>query len=211
MTAITRTQLLKLAPHANTAYLAAFDLAPVVLPRYGLISALRISHFAAQCMHESGGLTILRESLKYTHAERLMAVWPTRFKTFSDAAAYVYDADTNPHADEALANKVYANRLGNVNPGDGFRYIGRGLLQITGRANYRRYGKLIGIDLEANPDLAVDPRYALEIAAAEWRMSGCNQLADSDDIKAVTKAINGGFVGLNERREWLRKVKAELG
>lgn len=211
MTTITRAQLLKLAPNAKADYLAAFDLAPTVLPKYGVTSALRLAHFAAQLLHESGALTILRESLKYTHAGRLMAVWPTRFKTFADAAAYVYNADTNPHADEALANKVYANRMGNVNPGDGFRYIGRGLLQITGRANYRRYGKLIGVDLEANPDLAVDPRYALEIATVEWRASGCNQLADSDDVKAVTKAINGGFVGLNERREWLRKVKAELG
>jgi putative chitinase len=140
------------------------------------------------------------ESLNY-RAERLLQVWPTRFKTIADATPYAHNA-------EALANNVYSGRMGNVNPGDGWKFIGRGLMQITGRESYERYGKALGIDLAGNPDLATDPQYTLAIAGEEWVASKCNEYADADDIKKVTKAINGGYIGLKERGDWLAKTTA---
>lgn len=200
MIAITRPQLLSLAPHAKDVYLAAFDLAPSVLPRYEITTALRVAFFMANVLHETGGLTIVSESLNYSTPERLMMVWPSRFKTLAQAMAYVH----NP---AKLAEAVYSNRMGNVHPGDGTRFIGRGLLQLTGRESYRRFGKVVGADLESQPDLAVDARFALAIAAAEWQASNCNIFADKDDITASTRAINGALNGLDERRAWLVKTK----
>jgi len=199
---VTRTHVLSLAPNAKPQYLAAFDGADEILSRYGANeNALRVAHFMAQVLHETGGLTILRESLNYASADRLMAVWPKRFPTRDAAAPYVH----NP---EKLANFVYARKeLGNVNAGDGWRFIGRGMIQITGRDAYERFGRELGVDLAADPELAVDPRFSLAIAAVEWKASGCNALADADDVKAVTRAINGGYIGLDERRGWLVKTK----
>ena len=200
MIPITRSQLLGLAPGARDVYLAAFDLAPSVLPQYEIVTSLRVAHFMAQVLHESGGLTIVSESLFYTHPARLMEVWPSRFPSIAAAQPFV----KNP---TKLAEFVYGKRIGNTAPGDGAKYIGRGLLQVTGRESYRRFGKLLGVDLEAQPDLAADARYALAIAAAEWHESSCNVFADHDDIRAVTRAINGGLTGFEERKAWLAKTK----
>jgi len=208
---ITRAQIAALAPHAKDVYLAAFELAPSVLPQFEITTPLRIAHFVAQCMHETGGLTIVSESLNYSTPERLMAVWPRRFPTRESALPYLH----NP---AKLAEKVYGisdenprGRMGNCDPGDGAKYIGRGLLQITGRGSYRQFSAAAGVDLEAQPELAVDARFALAVAAAEFRASGCNSFADADDVVRVTRAINGGLIGLDERRGWLVKVKAILG
>jgi putative chitinase len=114
---------------------------------------------------------------------------------------------------EAIANTVYGGawgkkNLGNIEPEDGWRYRGRGLIQITGRGMYNQRGKLLGIDLVAKPELVFDPSHALEIAAAYWKSRGCNQLADKhDDARAVTKAINGGYNGLADRERWLKKTR----
>jgi putative chitinase len=97
--------------------------------------------------------------------------------------------------------------LGNTQPGDGARFHGRGIFQLTGRANYRRYGALIGIDLEAEPDLAMHPDISLRIAFAYWRGRDCNAAADADDVVAVTKLVNGGRNGLVERRRLLAVAK----
>jgi putative chitinase len=202
MISITREQIVALAPHAKQQYLDAFAAADNVLANYEAnANALRVAHFVAQVLHETGALTILTESLNYSTPERLMAVWPSRFPTKEAALPFVRNS-------QALAEKVYGGRMGNVDPGDGFKYIGRGMIQITGRESYERFGRALGIDLAGAPDLAVDSRYSLAIAAEEWRASGCNGFADNDDLRAVTKAINGGYIGLDERRAWLVKTKA---
>jgi putative chitinase len=98
--------------------------------------------------------------------------------------------------------------LGNTQPGDGYRYRGRGLIQLTGRANYRAYGAKLGLDLEGNPALAAEPATALKIACLYWRDHGCNALADADDINGVTRKVNGGLNGLADRTARLRELKA---
>jgi len=150
-----------------------------------------IDDFLGQVLHESAMLERLEEGLNYS-ADRLMAVWPRRFPTQSDALPYV----RNP---EALANRVYGGRLGNTEPEDGWRYRGRGLVQITGRDNYRATGQTLGIDLEADPDQLADPTIALRASIAWWEKN----LPDSvmGNIAAVTKRVNGGTVGLEHRAE----------
>ncbi len=193
--------LLTLAPMVNLTYQQAF--AGDVLAATPLADRpLRLAHFLAQVCHETGGLRILVENLNYS-AKRLTEVWPSRFPTLSAAAAFA----NNPRA---LANKVYGGRMGNVDPDDGWTYRGRGLLQITGRDHYAQNGRALGIPLEAHPDLALAPEHALAIALETWRAKGCDAPADADDIVAVTRRINGGLIGLEDRRAWLRKAKAAL-
>jgi putative chitinase len=200
MIPIISDQLQILAPNMRTNYREAFADADQVLARFGINdSALRLAHFMAQILHESDGLTIFVENLNY-RAEGLMKTWPSRFKTLEDAQPFAH----NP---QALANKVYGGRMGNVNDGDGWRYIGRGLLQITGRESYEKYGKALGADLAGNPDLAFSAQWCLAIAAAEWQASGCNACADADDVVKVTRAVNGGTIGLSSRKEWLAKTR----
>lgn len=204
MEPITAEQLDSLAPKAKAFYRDAFLNGADVLAKYGINdTGLRLAHFMAQVLHESGALTITEESLFYTHPERIRDVWPTRFKTVADAEPYA----KNP---EKLANFVYGNRkdIGNDQPGDGFRFIGRGLIQITGRDSYTRFGQNLGVDLVADPKLACSEQWCLPLAAEEWTEKGCNALADADDVKAVTKKINGGTIGLAERIAWLAKTKA---
>ncbi|MGY2811959.1 DUF2272 domain-containing protein [Bradyrhizobium sp. USDA 4506] len=204
---VTFAQVHSLAPGMNDEYAAGFGAADVndILSRYRISdNGLRLAHFFAQMLEETGGFHVQIESLRYSPS-RLMEVWPHRFPTIDIAGQYAYN-------EEKLGNYVYGGRLGNTNPGDGFRYRGRGLLQITGRASYARYGQQLGIDLEGNPELAFHRDHCLEIAAAEWAASGyggktCNQLADRDDIVGVTYAINGGQTGIRDRRLWLAKTK----
>ncbi|HVT05778.1 MAG TPA: lytic enzyme [Thermoanaerobaculia bacterium] len=153
----------------------------------------------AQALHETGSLTILVEDMNY-RAERIVQVWPTRFATAAAAAPFAH----NP---EGLANSVYGGRMGNNQPGDGYRFIGRGLLQITGRDSYTRYGRVLKIDLAGNPAHAIDPAWTIQIAAAEWTASNCNVLADADSLQRLTRAINGGLVGLSSRQDRLVKTK----
>lgn len=189
----------RLAPHAHFVYRTAFA-------KSGQTHAtnMRRAHFLAQCCHETGGLTILQESLNYSTPERLMAVWPSRFKTPGFARDYVH----NPRK---LANYVYSGRMGNTEPEDGWRYIGRGLPQITGREMYRAVGVVLGVNLEEKPELAVHEDYVLPIALAVWEMKGCDEPADRDDVAGVTKRINGGTVGLKDRKDWLARAKSVLG
>jgi len=161
----------------------------------------RMSAFLAQVAHESGQMNRLEENLNYSR-RRLRDVWPRRFP--DDESTFKYGR--NP---ERLANKVYANRLGNgaEQTGDGFRYRGRGLLQITGRDNYAKMGRLINLPtLIEMPDYLIEPRWAALSAAAFWNDADLSALADTltdDDMKVVvqriTKRINGGTHGLDER------------
>jgi kumamolisin len=211
MTTIDIAQIRTLAPRPIDQYNKAFSAANVatILDTYGISKTpLRVCHFMAQVLTETGRLRVLVESLDYT-ATRLRQVWPTRFTNAEIAEQYAHD-------EEKLGDYVYANRLGNgdATSGDGFNYRGRGLLQITGKAAYARFGKQLGINsLVTNPDLAFDPEWCLAIAAAEWAVSGyghrfCNELADQDDIYGVTHAINGGLTGIDDRITWLKRCKA---
>lgn len=147
--------------------------------------------FLGQCGHESNGFTALVENLNYK-AESLCKVWPKRFPTLDAAQPY----NRNP---EAIANHVYAGRMGNADEdsGDGFRYRGRGLIQLTGRANYKACGEALGVDLEANPEAVETPQFAALSAGWFWSTHGLNNIAS--DIMAVTKKINGGTLGLDDR------------
>lgn len=161
----------------------------------GLTTPLRVCHFLAQVAHESGGFTRLEENLSYS-AERLTAVWPRRFPTIASAEPFA-------RAPAKLAEKVYGGRtdLGNMQPGDGWRYRGRGLIQLTGRDNYRAFG------FEDDPDAAAAPKAAARLALAYWGKKSLNDEADRDDIGAVTERVNGGRIGLKERAAWLAKAK----
>jgi putative chitinase len=211
MTDLTFNQIGSLVPNVSNIkdqYRGAIKAANVnqILSKYGINDTpLRLSHFIAQIFAETGALSTLIESLNYSSAKRLTAVWPKRFPTIAAAQPYV----NNP---QKLGDFVYGGRMGNSEPGDGFRYRGRGLLQITGRDAYTRYCGELHFDLVGDPDLAFDPSHCLEVAAAEWAASGwhgksCNELADDDNIIGVTYAINGGQNGIEDRRFWLAKAK----
>lgn len=203
MITFSRTELLQLAPTARDSYQEAFAREDVLAASGLLEHPRRLAHFLAQVCHETGGLTILVERLNYTTPERLMAVWPKRFRTRAAALPFVGKP-------EALANLVYGSRMGNVAPGDGWRYIGRGLLQLTGRDAYAVIGQAIGVDLVARPEQAASAEHALSVAIALWRWKGCDKPADLDDVVKVTRAINGGTNGLADRRAWLTKAKRLL-
>jgi len=148
-----------------------------------------LDDFLGQVIHESAGLTRFVEGLNYS-AERLCEVWPGRFPTLAAARAYAH----NP---EALANRVYAGRMGNTAPGDGWKYRGRGPIQLTGRDNYIIVGDLVGQDLVVMPELMEQPHYALEATIAWWE----DRLPDSiiGDPEKVTRRVNGGLIGLADR------------
>lgn len=206
---VTIDQVLQLAPNVRSSYREAFENGQAVLDRNEISDApLRVAHFMAQILHESGGLTIQFENLNYS-PERLPKVWPSRFQPKGplDPAEYGHDS-------EKLANEVYGGRMGNVAPGDGFTYRGRGLLQLTGKESYQAATMILrktspdAPDFVADPDQVISAQWCLEIAAAEWAAKGCNAMADQDDIKAITRAINGGQIGLAERIEWSKRTKA---
>jgi putative chitinase len=168
--------------------------------------------FLAQTGYESAQYNRLSESLYYKTALRLMAVWPKRFPTQDSAAPYVAN-------EEKLANFVYANRLGNgdVDSGDGFRFRGRGIIQITGRSNYTDAGTALGVDLSSDPDLLLDKNTAAMAAAWFWSSRGLNALADDmtddndlEDFTEITKRINGGTVGIQDRLQALNQIDAKF-
>jgi putative chitinase len=161
--------------------------------RYGIHSAIRQACFIGQCGHECGNFKILEENLNY-RAETLCKIWPKRFPTLEFAKQY----EKNP---KKIANSVYANRMGNRDEasGDGYRFRGRGCLQTTGSANYFHAGKALGIDLIMEPDLLSTPKYAALAAGFFWHTHKLNELADLRDYVKMTKKINGGTIGLQDR------------
>ena len=149
--------------------------------------------FIGQCGHECGNFRVLEENLNY-RAATLMKLWPKRFPTQEVANAYA----GNP---KKIANMVYANRMGNRDEtsGDGYRFRGRGCIQLTGHANYYHAGQALGVDFVMNPDLVATPKYAALTAAWFWTTHGCNTPAESADWVALTKKINGGTIGFDDR------------
>jgi putative chitinase len=166
--------------------------------RYSITTPRQVAAFLAQTGHESGGFVRLVENLNYTTPQRIMAVWPRRFPGgLAEAAQFVRNPDR-------LANRVYANRLGNGDEtsGDGARYLGRGLIQLTGRANYMAAASAIGIDYKARPELVLLPEHAALTAAWFWSTAGCNALAEAGDFDATTRRINGpAMLGSDDRRK----------
>jgi putative chitinase len=166
--------------------------------KYQINTPKRQACFIGQCMHESGGFKLLRENLNYS-AKALMNTWPSRFPDMDTAEKF----ERQP---EKIANKVYSGRMGNTEDGDGAKYIGRGLIQLTGKDNYKAFGDAIGEDLVANPELVQEPRYAALSAGWFWNKRGLNALADAMDITTLTIRINGGKIGIDDRIAKINKA-----
>jgi len=189
----TGLKLDKLKGHVPDAVIAMI---PDTAARFQINTPLRLAHFLAQCGHESGGFRVTSENLNYS-AKGLNGIFKKYFPTEAIAKQY----ERQP---QKIANKVYANRMDNGSEasGDGYKFRGRGYIQLTGRANYTLFGKAIGEDIANNPDI-VSGKYALLSAAWFWSKNGLNKLADggaSDAVvTSITKRVNGGTIGLPDR------------
>ena len=204
---ISESQLQQMMPQASAENVAKYT--PALnhqMSKYEINSPLRISHFIAQLAHESGSFRYSAENLNY-RASALRAVFGKYFPDDELAEAYARQP-------EKIANRVYANRMGNGDEasGDGWKYRGRGLIQLTGKDNYTNCGKGIGLDLVGNPEqLATDAEAAVAASGWFWNMRGLNAHADNDDILTITKRINGGTNGLDDRKKYNEKAKEVLG
>jgi putative chitinase len=172
--------------------------------KYEINTVNRAAGFLAQCGHESNGFTVLKENLNYK-AEALNQIFHKYFPTVESAQSFAH----NP---EMIANKIYANRMGNGDEasGDGYKFRGRGAIQLTGRDNYTRFGATLGLD----PDSCVADMETLdggvESAMWFWQTNGLNAICDADDIVRMTKKVNGGTIGLAERTALYNKAKGIL-
>jgi len=174
-----------------------------VMQKYEINTNNRKAAFIGQCAHESNNFTRLEESLNYS-PERLMEVWPSRFPDLATAMKYA-------HQPQLLANKVYAGRLGNREEGDGYKFRGRGIIQITGRDEYFYCGNALKIDTLTHPELLAIPENAAMSAGWFWNKKSLNQLADLGDYETMTKRINGGLEGLANRKAKIAHAKQVLG
>jgi putative chitinase len=183
----------KLRGHIPDAVIAMI---PDTAAKFQINTPLRLAHFLAQCGHESGGFRVTQENLNYS-AKGLAGIFKKYFPTEAAAAPYA----RNP---QKIANKVYANRMANGSEasGDGYKFRGRGYIQLTGRDNYTQFGKAIGEDIASNPDV-VASKYSLLSAAWFWSKNGLNKLADigatDSTVTSITKRVNGGTIGLADR------------
>jgi putative chitinase len=194
-------------PHVK----AAFD-------RFGINTPMQVAAWIAQCAHESAGFKTLTENLNYS-ADTMAVVWPSRFAVLGpDKKPVKVKGKNQPNKfalalhrqPEAIANTVYANRManGNIESGEGWKYRGRGLKQLTGKDNYTRCGQGLNMDLVDNPDLLLTPEGASLSAAWFWSTNKCGPIADSGDFVALTKKINGGTIGLEDRQKRYNAVLA---
>lgn len=198
---------------ARPNYLNSVGGSAKMLDGTGINTPLRLAHFFAQALLETSGFTILRESMNYS-APRLLEIFGVNRHS---AAITEAEAADLAHDEQRIAERVYgqgnprkAQELGNTEPGDGFRYRGNGVLQMTGRGAHRTIGAACGVDFEANPDLATAAEHAMKPAVQEWTEKGLNAFADQDDIRTITLRINGGFNGFADRQVWLVKLKKVL-
>jgi putative chitinase len=174
-----------------------------VFTKYEINTPIRQACFIGQCAHESGNFKTLQENLNYS-AEGLMKTWPSRFATKEIADQYARQP-------AKIAGKVYNGRLGNTSEEEASKFLGRGLIQLTGKENYGNCGLGIGVDLLADPALLLDPRYAALSAGWFWNKKGLNSLADAQDYETMTKRINGGLIGLDDRKAKIAKALSVLG
>ena len=173
--------------------------------KYGIDTPTRQAAFIGQCQHESNNFKTLEENLHYS-ARGLMATWPSRFPNEAVANEYA----NNP---EKIANKVYGGRadLGNTEDGDGWRFHGRGVIQLTGRSNYTVCGDALGQPFASQPSLVLEPKWACLSAGWFWNKKGLNALADNEDWQTMTKRINGGLNGYDDRVNKIHKAMDILG
>lgn len=177
-----------------------------ICPNYGIDTPQRLAAFIAQCAHESGNFRILRENLNY-RAETLMKTWPKYFPTMEIAKMY----EKKP---QMIANRAYANRMSNGDEasGDGWRYLGRGLIQLTGKENYTWFGASIGVDdMDEVVEYLGTFEGAVQSACWFWEQRELNNEADAGDIKTMTKKINGGYIGLDDRIKHYQHALHVLG
>jgi len=213
---ITQAQLLRAVPETNKArineFVAAWNMFSVP---FGMTSPKRVVHALAQIYTESGALKATSENLNYS-AQRLMQVWPSRFKSLAMAEQYAH----NP---QKLANLVYADRMGNGNEasGDGWRYRGRGFICVTGKDAYEKFNRydLCTEDVLLNPDRVAEYPLNLVSALWFWESHNLNEIADLDDggkigetiVERITKKVNGGLTGISDRKFYYRRFKREFG
>lgn len=173
-----------------------YDALCEILPEYEINTPQRVAAFIAQCAHESGGFKVLKENLNY-RAPSLRKIFPKYFP--DDAIANDYA--NRPNKQEAIANRIYANRMGNGDEasGDGFRFCGRGLIQLTGKENYSWFAASLDIPLEEAAEYLQTFEGAVQSACWFWETNNLNQWADKGDILTLTKRINGGTIGLEDR------------
>jgi len=189
---LTRDQLAKLIP-GNQYVDEWYEALSQLLPDYDINTPQRIAAFIAQCAHESGGFKFLKENLNY-RAESLMRVWPRYFPNIEIARQYA-------HKQEKIANRAYANRMGNGNEasGDGWKFCGRGLIQLTGRNNYESFAESIETPVEEIPEYLATFEGAAQSACWFWETNNLNKWADQGEMVTLTKKINGGTLGLEDR------------
>ncbi len=208
---ITSQQLLQILPNAGQVAGVFVPVLNTAMSRYQIVGVKRIAAFTAQVGHESGHLMRLVENLNYS-ADGLANTWPSRYADPDGKGVYVkvqvagklrnkpntlaLSIDRKP---EQIANIAYGNRMGNTAPGDGWKYRGRGLIQITGKNNYQACGEALGLDLIAQPELLEKPQHACMSAAWFWATNGLNTLADAGKFDAITQRINGGQTGAADR------------
>jgi putative chitinase len=176
-------------PHAEHWYEALDQL----LPDYEINTPLRVAHFVAQCAHESGNFVFIKENLNYRAASLM-----TTFKKYFPTAELAQQYEKRP---EKIANRVYANRMGNGDEasGDGYKYCGRGLIQLTGRDNYTFFAGSLDISVEEAAEYLATFEGAAQSACFFWEQNNLNRFADANDVKGLTRAINGGYIGLEDR------------
>ena len=197
---ITEAQFTAMFPKAGTTWVEPLN---KILPKYGINTTARIAGFLSQVGHESGGFTTLEENLNYSAAGLT--------KTFGK---YFKNRDVNAYAKkpEAIANLVYGSRLGNGDEasGDGYRFRGRGLIQLTGRENYTKFGASISKTAEEVIEYIKTPAGAIESACWYWATRSLNKIADAADVEAMSKAVNGGTIGLTERKALYARITSIL-
>jgi putative chitinase len=189
-------QTLGIDPKWEAPLQAAFD-------KYEINTPKRQAAFIGQCAHESANFKVLQENLNYS-AEGLMKTWPSRFPTKEIADQYARQP-------AKIAGKVYNGRMGNTSEEEASKFFGRGLIQLTGKENYERCGNAIGVDLVGQPSLLVEPNYAALSAGWFWNKHGLNELADAQEHGQITKRINGGTLGLDDRIAKTTKAAQALG
>jgi putative chitinase len=187
-----------------------YDALCKLLPKYGITTERRVAHFLSQCAHESGGFKKLEENLNYS-AKALRAVFGRYFGEPPKA-----DADEYARNPEMIANRVYNDayrkyKMGNTEEGDGWRFRGRGLKQLTGRENYTNFGKSVGMTAEEAAEYVATPAGAIESACWFWDTKKLNNIADTDDVVKMTKIINGGNIGLEDRQKRYAHALKVLG
>lgn len=201
---LTKGKLLDIFPAAVQTPMNLDQIVETINASPFLTTVDRMAGFLAQAAHESAQFKLVRENLNYS-AEGLLRTFPKYFKTAADAAAYARQP-------VKIGNRVYANRMGNGNEasGDGYKFRGRGFFQITGKENYTNCGKDLGLDLLVTPESLERTVAATESALWFWKTKNLNRFADANDIRGMTKAINGGYNGLDERTYYYLRAKKVL-